>query len=128
MIEFVVIVDNPYERPAPGTTPRFPLSKGTFCTVVIYGFPQVDRLVVPRQAIHDGVVYVVTADSRLEKREVVVDYHLDKFSILKSGLVPGETLVVSDIVPAIPGMLLEVVSQDDYYEKATVEIGENENA
>ena len=59
---------------------------------------------------------------------MVVDYHLDKYSILNSGLLPGENLVGSAIVPAIPGMLLEVVPPDDYYEKATVEIGENENA
>lgn len=128
MIERVVIVDNPYGAPERGTRSRFPLSKGTFCTVIMYGYPQNDRLVIPRQAIHDGTVYLVTSDSRLEKREVSVDYYLGNHAILKSGLSQGERLVVNDIVPAIPGMLLEVAGQDNYYEKAAREIGEDDDA
>jgi multidrug efflux pump subunit AcrA (membrane-fusion protein) len=76
MIKVVVIVNNPYEKQARGTRSRFPLGKGAFCTVVAYGFPQNDRLVIPRQAIHDGTVYLATSDSRLEMREVSVDYYL----------------------------------------------------
>lgn len=128
MIEMVVVVDEPYQRPTRGRPPRPPLSKGTFCTVIMYGRTQPDRLVVPRQAVREGAVYVATADSRLEIRPVTVAYSLDKYAVLESGLSAGEKLIVSDIVPAVSGMLLEVVALEGYYERAAAEIGEGADA
>lgn len=128
MIEMVVAVDRPYRRPTVGEKPRPPLGKGTFCTVIMYGRPQAERLVVPRQAIHEGSVYVANGESRLEIRPVAVSYQLDKYAVIESGLAPGDTLIVSDIVPAVPGMLLEVAPRDGFYQKAALEIGEAADA
>lgn len=128
MMEMVVAVDKPYERPVPGKAHRPPLSKGTFCTVIMYGQSQPERIVVPRQAVHEGKVYVANAESRLEIRDISVAYFLGKYAILDSGLSQGEILVTSDIIPAVSGMLLEVTLQDDFSTKAAVDLGEADDA
>lgn len=124
MIEMVVAVDTPYQRPVPGKKPRPPLGKGTFCTVIMHGEKQAGRVVVPRQALHEGKVYVVDDQSRLEIRSVAVQYYFEGYAVLEAGLRPGESLVVSDIVPAVPGMLLDPMARDGFYRDAAREIGE----
>ncbi|MCC8189176.1 MAG: hypothetical protein LIP77_00885 [Planctomycetes bacterium] len=124
MTELVVVVENPYRRPQPGELIRPPLTKGSFCTVVATGRPQPGLIVIPRKAIHEGSIYVADAASRLEIRPVTVRYLLDNYAVVDTGVTEGETLVTSDIVPAVPGMLLEGRRRDDFYEQARQDIGE----
>ncbi|MCK4860607.1 MAG: hypothetical protein KAS85_01675, partial [Rhodobacteraceae bacterium] len=62
---------------------------------------------VPQEAIHEGWVYLVDADIRLERREVEVEYQQDGMAIILSGLEVGEAVVLDDVVPAITGILLD---------------------
>ncbi len=128
MLEMVVAVGNPYERPAPGAKHRPPLGKGTFATVVVYGQPQPDRVVVPRQAVHEGKVYVADAESRLEVRDITVAYFFGNYAVLETGLSAGEILITSDIIPAVSGMLLDISLRDDFQAKAEAELGEGKDA
>lgn len=123
MIEMVVVVDQPYRRPEGGRAPRPPLSKGTFCTVLMQGRAQPGRIVVPRSALHEGFIYLVNADSRLEIRPAAVTYYFDKYAVIESGVAAGETLVASDLVPAVAGMLLDARMREGYYEQAERDIG-----
>ena len=100
----VVAVDQPYEGAARGDNP--PLIKGMFLEVELRGRPYRDRIVVPRAAIHAGRVYVAGVENRLVIRPVVVEFVQGEEAILQSGLEEGERLVVSDLIPAIEGMLL----------------------
>lgn len=100
----VVAVDEPYEGAVPGESP--PLIKGMFVEVELRGKPYRDRVVVPRAAIHAGRVYVAGVENRLVIRPVEVEFVQGEEAILASGLEPGERLVVSDLIPAIEGMLL----------------------
>lgn len=109
-IGVVIGVDNPLQKAIPGERP--PLSKGMFVQVVIRGYAQPDRLVVPRSAIRGGQIYVMGPDQRLQVRAVSVAYSLDTLSVIQSGIEPGETIVVSDLIPAAPGMLLDPSSDD----------------
>jgi hypothetical protein len=49
----------------------------------------------------------MTADKRLQQREVKVLYSQEQISVIESGISPQETVIVSDLIPAIDGMLLE---------------------
>lgn len=100
----VVAVDEPYAQVHPGTRP--PLVKGLFCEVEIRGEPKPDRVLIPRSAVHAGEVYVVE-NERLRRRSVQVEFAVQDFVCLAKGLQDGEILVLSDLVPAIEGMLLE---------------------
>ena len=64
-------------------------------------------MVVPRAALHAGHVYVVDSDSRLERRAVEVAFVQSSFAAIRSGLQGGEQVVLSDLYPAVAGMLLD---------------------
>lgn len=101
----VVAVDKPLQKMIAGIRP--PLSKGMFVQVAIAGHVQPNRIVIPRSMIRNGKVYVVNANSRLEIRAITRLYNQGQLAIIGEGLVAGEQIVVSDLVPAIAGMLLQ---------------------
>lgn len=111
----VIAVDEPLRKAIPGERP--PLGKGMFVQVVIRGHAQPGRLVVPRSAVRDRKVYVMDRDRRLQVRDVVVSYSMDALSVIESGLEPGETLVISDLAPASPGMLLDPRPDDSVQQR-----------
>lgn len=103
----VVAVDRPMQKIIPGVRP--PLSKGMFVHVSIAGHTQQARIVIPRSVIRGGKVYVVNSENRLETRPVKRLYNQQQFAIIDEGLQSGEKIVVSDLIPAIDGMLLQSV-------------------
>ncbi len=100
----VVAVDRPAEAAKPGERP--PLFRNTFVEVELSSAPIEGLIVVPLNAVHQGVVYVVDADMRLEKREVMVEFSQKGYAVLQEGLKPGERIVTSDLITAVDGMLL----------------------
>jgi multidrug efflux pump subunit AcrA (membrane-fusion protein) len=55
-------------------------------------------------------VYTVGNDNRLKIKKVSIAYSQGNLSVLASGLKSGEQVVVSDLIPAIEGMLLTPVN------------------
>lgn len=104
----VVAVDNPLQKIKPGIRP--PLSKGMFVEVSIAGHTQANRIVIPRTALRNGKVYVVNTENRLEIRPVTKLYDQQDSSIIAKGLAEGEKLVLTDLIPAVQGMLLKPVA------------------
>ncbi|WP_029134872.1 efflux RND transporter periplasmic adaptor subunit [Sedimenticola selenatireducens] len=113
----IVEVDKPYANVLPGSRP--PLVKGLFVQVTLAGKPRPDSLVVPRSALHADRLYVVDEQQRLDIREVKVGMLQPGFATIESGLKPAERVVISDLVPAIQGMLLNPV-QDQATEQQLV--------
>jgi multidrug efflux pump subunit AcrA (membrane-fusion protein) len=107
----IVEVDEPYSKTVPGIRP--PLIKGMFVEVRISGKPILDQLVIPRNALHEGKVYILNKDSRLEIRKVETAIVQPDFVSIASGLEQGERIIISDLVPAIDGMLLRAVPDED---------------
>ncbi len=110
-IGVIVEVDKPYAGVQPGVRP--PLAKGLFVNVELSGRPRPDSLVIPRNALHKDRVYLVTRDSRLAWRQVVPGLVGADYVVISQGLEAGERLVISDLQPAIDGMLLEVVDDPE---------------
>jgi len=109
-IGVIVEVDAPYKNIIPGIKP--PLMKGLFVSVELRGQLQHDRLVVPRSAIYDSHVRIVSSDNRLESRKITTSLIMGGFAVVSSGLKKGEQVVVSDLVPAIDGMLLQPINDN----------------
>lgn len=107
----VVAVDKPYEQAVPGKRP--PLVKGTFCEVELRGKKLPDRVVIPRAAWHGRHAYVVDSNSRLERRDVEILFTQSNFLVVEAGLGEGEMVVVSDPTPAVEGMLIQPVTDDE---------------
>ncbi len=100
----IVAVDAPYAQVRPGYRP--PLIKNMFVEVELRGRARDGLVVVPRAALHGRQVYVVAEEDRLKKRPVEILFRQGDFVVLKSGLEPGERLVVTDLIPAVEGMKL----------------------
>jgi multidrug efflux pump subunit AcrA (membrane-fusion protein) len=103
----IVAVDDPYRQARPGLRP--PLIKNMFVEVEVRGRPRAPGPIVPRAALHRDRVYVAGADDRLERRRVEVDFFQTNFVAIAGGLSAGERIVVSDLEPAVDGMLLAPV-------------------
>lgn len=105
-----VAVDEPYLQVEPGKKP--PLLPNMFCEVELQGETLPPSIVVPRSAVRNGKVHVVS-DNRLSIRPVEVDFSQGDMSVLVQGLEEGEIVVLSDLVPAIEGMLIKPVKDPD---------------
>jgi len=110
-IGVVVAVDYPYKKVIPGYRP--PLSKGMFVQVVLRGKSHQARILVPRAAVRDGAVMVVDQDNRLRRRPVTVLFSQGQLSVIEQGLTPGERVLVSDLIPAVEGMLLKPILDEE---------------
>lgn len=106
----VVALDKPFEKIIPGRRP--PLSKGMFVTVRLLGREQPKQLVVPRNTIRDGKVLLVDDDQRLRIQPVTTLFHQEGLSVIASGLSEGQSLVVSDLIPAVAGMRLKTQTDE----------------
>ena len=116
-IGIIVTVNDPYKQAQPGQRP--PLTRNTFVEVELRGKPQPDQLLVPANAIHKNTdfkntaskntVYVLDNDNRLVIRPVKIKFSQSGYSVLSQGIKAGERIVISDLVPALPGMLLAPV-------------------
>ena len=111
----VVSVDEPYRGTRLGERP--PLTKNMYVAVELKGRRRPAAIVVPRNAVHEGMVYVVNDDSRLERRTVDVGLRQSDFVTITAGLKEGERVIVSDLSPAVEGMLLRVVEAPDLLER-----------
>ncbi|MCK5649352.1 MAG: hypothetical protein KAI22_10775, partial [Gammaproteobacteria bacterium] len=116
-IGVIVEVDNPYGNVTPGSRP--PLIKGFFVEVHLLGAPRPNSLVVSRSSLHNNQLYLVNEQNRLEIKKVKVELYQPEFAIVtdakvgaqeaeaNSPLTAGDQIIISDLVPAIEGMLLK---------------------
>ena len=100
----IVAVDDPYRHSIPGVRP--PLSKNMFVEVELKGRPRPGQIVAPRSSLHGNTIYVVDHDNRLRFRTVDIAFSQTDFVVIQKGLAAGDTIVVSDPIPAIDGMLV----------------------
>lgn len=111
-----VAVENPYEKIEPGVRP--PLVPNLYCEVELQGSPKQSKYVVPIRAIHSGHVYLIDSDGRLATRDVQVEMVMGDFAVVGEGLATGDIVILTDLVPAIEGMLVEPVLESEVMEQA----------
>lgn len=110
-VGIVAAVTGSYEQAVPGRRP--PLTKGMFVEVELRGPALEDQIIVPRSALHGDKVYLVDGDGRLEIRVVRTGLVQGDAVVVEEGLSSGDMLVVTDLIPALPGMLLKAVRDDE---------------
>lgn len=110
-ITVYVAVDQPYERVIPSERP--PLVPNLYAEVELSGSPRDNRLVVPFQAIHNGVVHLVDVENRLQKLPVSVEMVMGNLAVMQDTLPAHSKVITTDLVPAIDGMLLDPVVNEE---------------
>lgn len=103
-VQAVITVEEPYRNANPPARP--PLVRNMFVQASISANSPEPVVVIPASAVHQGVVYLVDEDDRLQRRKVTVAWQQEDLAIISEGLKPGERLVLDDLVPAIDGSLL----------------------
>jgi len=100
----------------PGNKQR-PIFNGMYCEVELRGRTMEDALVIPRSAIHPGnIVYLMTSDKKLEKRTIQPGFSIENITVPREGLKAGETLILSDVIPAVSGMTVDPVEDKIAFE------------
>ena len=107
----VVGIDNPYEKIIPGKRP--PLLKGMYTAVDLFA-PVRPALVIPRKAIHQGRVYLANNEDRLAIRLVEVQLIQGDLAVIRSGIEDGERVIITDLIPVIEGMPLQVSTANQF--------------
>ncbi len=105
-----VAVKQPYAKIIPSERP--PLVPNFYAEVELNGRPRANRFILPFQAIHNGVLYLVNSDNRLVQQEVKVEMVMGDLAVIRDGLAAGSRIITTDLVPAIEGMLLEPVKDE----------------
>ena len=100
----IVSVDNPYQQVIPGTKP--PLMQGMFTEVLLQGRAK-SFYIIPRDALHENEIYIANQQDQLERRTVKHSQVQGEMVLMANGLQAGESLIVSDVFPAIPDMQLK---------------------
>ena len=108
MINVVARVDAPYEV----TDGRPPLAVGLFVEAEIIGNRVDNVYVLPRSALQNNrQVYAVTADDRLQFRDVTILRIVDEDVYISDGINTGDILSLSTITNAIEGMKIRRINE-----------------
>jgi hypothetical protein len=81
-----------------------------FVQVVLKGKQQADQIILPRSTIKNGAVYLADENNRLQRQPVEILYNQGDISVIANGIEAGQSIVISDLVPAVSGMLLQTVT------------------
>jgi multidrug efflux pump subunit AcrA (membrane-fusion protein) len=100
----IVSIDKPYAQIQPGIKP--PLIDGMYTEVVIKGNPK-KYFVIPRDALHEGELFLLTQQNTLQRRTLKPGKLQGSMALFETGLQVGEKLIVSDPFPAISGMSIK---------------------
>lgn len=97
-------------------TGRPPLTNGAFAEVILTGPELTDAILVPRDILHrdeTGQSYVLAAgpDDRLVRIDVEPGPVAGGRVLIRDGLAPGTRVVLSNVIPAAPGVLLSPVAE-----------------
>ncbi|MCP4752640.1 MAG: hypothetical protein GY866_17275 [Proteobacteria bacterium] len=100
------------------------LLKGAYCEVELSGPIQKNMIVMPRNALHpQDVVFLMDTGNRLVKKQIETLYTMSDFVVVKEGLKAGDTVILSDIVPAVDGMKVDPVVDNALLEKLITDAG-----
>ena len=108
MINVIAQVEAPYKQ----TDNRPPLAVGLFVEAEIIGHLVNNIFVLPRSALQPNEqIYVVGNDNRLQFRDVTILRSVDENVYITDGIRPGELLCLSPVNNAVPGMLVQPVTE-----------------
>ena len=114
-LSVIARVEDPYGKARVGERP--PLVPGMYCEVELSGPLREGAFVAPRGAVQGGQV-LLAVDGAIEYRQVQVGMALGDFVVIEQGLAAGDELIISDLVPAIPGT--RVATQRDQAAEARI--------
>ena len=99
----VISVSDSYKNLQPGIRP--PLMEGMYMEIQLSASAD-DFVVVPRFALHEKELYLVDENNLLERVHLKNAQLQGELVLLNEQTLKGRQVVISDLFPAVPGMLL----------------------
>lgn len=103
-VRVVLTVEEPYRNANPPEQP--PLVRDMYVQAELSLPTPGEVLIVPVSAVHEGQVYLLDRDNRLERRSITVAWTQRDLAVIQEGLESGEQLILDDLEPAIEGARL----------------------
>ena len=116
----IVSVDKPYAQIQPGIKP--PLIDGMYTQVVIKGNTK-NYFVIPRDALHEGEVFLLSQKNTLQRRKLKPSKVQGSMALFETGLELGEKIIVSDPFPAISGMTIKATTEETVQQSINTWVG-----
>ncbi|NQU66222.1 MAG: hypothetical protein HQ517_18330 [SAR324 cluster bacterium] len=119
-IGLIVVVKNNID--AQGKRGERFLFTGAYCEVELQGEIQKNLIAIPRSALHPkNIVLLMDSEQKLVKKQIEVLYTLSDLVVVKNGIAIGETIILSDIIPAVEGMKVDPVTDHKLIEKLLID-------
>ncbi|RJG48154.1 efflux RND transporter periplasmic adaptor subunit [Motilimonas pumila] len=109
-VGFFLEVTQAYRQIDPHLKP--PLSKGMFVIATIEGHAS-QQLEIPERALHGDKIYLMDKHDQLVIRPVKVLFRSSKGVVISTTHAPQERLILNDLIPAVPGMALKTVNNNE---------------
>jgi RND family efflux transporter MFP subunit len=100
-IQATIDVPDPFEGAVPGVRP--PLLPGMFCEATILGATLENVVLVPRDALRAGRVYLAR-EGHLVVQDVEILATEEDIAVVGSGLENGDRVILTDLFPVVAGM------------------------
>ncbi len=101
----VLKVIQPKENYKPINNP--PLVKGMYVEGELAINTSEEKIIIPEYAIRENEIYLIDENNRLRRKKIEIDFVQDGLAIIKSGIELNDKIIISDISPAIAGILLK---------------------
>ncbi len=105
----ILEVAQDYSQLSPETAP--PLVNGMFVQATLEGQDN-PHWVIPERALHGDKVYLLSDDNTLSIKPATVLFRREGLVAVQGDFIAEQQLVVNDLLPAVEGMALRVVSKD----------------
>jgi len=118
----IVTVSGSYKNLEPGTRP--PLLEGMYMKISLRG-GAINTLVIPRFALHEKQIYIITQDDRLKRVNLKGVQYQGELVLLGDAqeIKPGDRIITSDVFPAVDGMQLTPIIDQRVNEKMNAWLG-----
>lgn len=105
----ILEVEQDYSQLSPESAP--PLVNGMFVEARLSGQANA-HWVIPERALHGDKIYLVAEDNTLDIQPVTVLFRREGQVAILGNLSDGQLLIVNDLLPAVSGMELQVVTRN----------------
>lgn len=99
-------ITNPYQR---SQNNRYPIKIGQYVQATIQGKTINNALVIPNETIYQGTYVYVVENGHLQRKNITVAWQNSSYSLIKSGLKAGETLVLTPLGQVSSGTPVRIV-------------------
>ena len=100
-LHVVVQIDDPFDKGKVGFTP---IKIGQYVTAELKGKLVEAGLVIPNQAIYQGSYVYIVKEDVLQRRNIEIAWQNNEDSLVRSGLMPGEELVLTPLGQVTSGL------------------------